>query len=343
MILRKKFWRVILILFIVLIGIISIIFIFRSFSKPHKNSKDKKQSEQTKKKEQKNGDFSDSIKAVDSFADSFNYQPIQPTQKEPEYQGETLPISSTRTEYKKEAIQKNLLPAGSAILTSSGDLEKTGIKAIIHLATLSIEQKSKDEILKEKLKKTAAENFSDPTKAEAWRKDFFLQGKKVVIQNFIYSIQNAIILAERRGHRSIAFPLVDNEFLDLILPPEQSSKSERKHKLARIIIIAALSQSKNLERIIFVGLGREFVVEITRVTKNKHYQKINELSGMYLTSGKGIADYSEHKCEVIVNTTFNVEGKFVGSRGLSGFITNRTGSGKNQIQKEIKECISEFN
>jgi len=61
---------------------------------------------------------------------------------------------------------------------------------------------------------------------------------------------------------------------------------------------------------------------------------------MYLTSRKGITDYSEHKCEVIVNTTFNVEGKFIGSRGLSGFICQRTGSGKSQIQKEIKECIS---
>ena len=102
--------------------------------------------------------------------------------------------------------------------------------------------------------------------------------------------------------------------------------------------------------VIFVGLGGEFAVEITKITENKHYQnnienikKINELSGMYLTSGKGITDYSEHKCEVIVNTTFNVEGKFIGSRGLSGFICQRTGSGKNQIQKEIKECISEFN
>ena len=319
MILRKKIWRVILILLVVSIGVVSIIFIFHSFKiKPHRNNKDKEQSEQTKRKEQKNGDFRDFIKAVDSFVNSFDYRPIQPTQKEPEYQGETLPISSVRAEYKKELVRKSMLPQGSAIFTSAGDLEKIGIKGIIHLATRSIDLKNKE---------------FQPT-----------------VQNFIRSIQRAIILVEEKGYKNIAFPLVDNEFLDLILPPEQSSKSERKHELARMIIIAALSQSKNLERIIFVGLGGEFAVEITKITENKHYQnnienikKINELSGMYLTSGKGITDYSEHKCEVVVNTTFNVEGKFIGSRGLSGFICQRTGSGKNQIQKEIKECISEFN
>ena len=57
---------------------------------------------------------------------------------------------------------------------------------------------------------------------------------------------------------------------------------------------------------------------------------------------RGIADYSLHKCEVIVNS-LNIEGKFINSGSFSGFIAHKTGSQKDKIQKAIKEHISVFN
>src|SRR5206468_3919204 len=111
----------------------------------------------------------------------------------------------------------NMLPPGSAILTSAGDLGNSGIKAIIHLATRSV----------------------DPKNEEFQPRMFFVR-----------SIQQAIILAERSRYKSIAFPLVDIKTLDLILPPEMyGSQAERRSELAFMIIKAVSSQVRNCKKI----------------------------------------------------------------------------------------------
>ena len=317
MILRKNFRRIILILLFLLIGIISITFIFHSFKvKPHNKFEESSQNSLSQKPKNDKLDynkFKQEQKDLASFAKNFDYRPITPQPhpyRELEYRGKTLPISSVNTVW-QQTLRKNCLPPNSAILTKSGDLEKQGIKAIIHLATIN-------------------------------KYDY---GSS--IQGVSISVKNAIILAERNGYKSIAFPLADNNLLDLIFPPNQGSKDERKLKLAWVIMNSALIQRKSLERIVFVDFGRKrFFMEVAGSFFGKQQtndKDLKEFKAIFSGDGQGITDFSFHKCEVIVNTTFNVEGKFVGSRGLSGFIANRAGSGKNQIQKEIKEHISELN
>lgn len=367
MILRKKFWRVILILFIVLIGIISIIFIFHSFKvKPSSNpnfqepqNKGATQTDKEKKQE------------VDSkIADNFDYQPIQPTEKEPEYQGKLLPVSSAGAELKKkfpriigssqgpifgrcfdcgveEAVEviayircetcgeknkgdgkkrclecnnkkfrhdcsqqkTNMLPCGSALLTGSGDLEKQGIKAIVHACPGSLEKADKEEF--------------QPT-----------------IQGIIRSVQNSILLAERHNYKSIAFCLIGSSMLDSIIPPSQGTKKERQVKLAEVIIRAAIEQSKKLKKAYFIDFGNEAFLKSRRNLEKEIEKKFPENGA--ISGNVAITDYSCHQCEVIVNS-LNIEGEFINSGSFSGFIAKKTGSGKNQIQKEIREYISEFN
>jgi hypothetical protein len=363
---KKTFWKITLVLLIFLVGIISIIFIFRS-SKPHNEIKSNESNLQNKK----------TTEATESFADNFDYRPIQSTKKEPEYQGKFLPISSVGTEYEKAGRStrtkgrrslsehdycsdcgakgigklKNIfereygccgkviegdgklrcekcneqkfyhecswLPCGSAILTSSGDLEKQGIKVIIHACPGSKEDK---------------------------------KGFQPTIKSISRSVQNSIILAERYNYENIAFCLIGSNFLDSIISPNQGTKKERQVKLAEIIIKAAVKQRKNLEKIVFVDFGNKaFNEAYSRVRKerpgliaNTHTAEGIIIAGKNKGEKRGITDYSLHKCEAIVNS-FNIEGEFINSESFSGFIAKKTGSGKNQIQKEIREYILEFN
>jgi hypothetical protein len=56
-------------------------------------------------------------------------------------------------------------------------------------------------------------------------------------------------LAEKSGYESIALPLVDNETLDLTMPPQYGSKTKRRQELAFVIIKAAFSQARNFKKI----------------------------------------------------------------------------------------------
>ena len=122
-------------------------------------------------------------------------------------------------------------------------------------------------------------------------------------------------------------------------------------ELALIIIKAALSQARVLEKIVFVDYGDK---AFQKAWNEREKWNTNNIEEVIVVSGlanlekttprlRGITDYSLHKCKVIVNTTFNMEGKFISSHGLSGFIASRTGSGKAQIQKELVKNITEFN
>src|SRR6185369_6055010 len=121
--------------------------------------------------------------------------------------------------------ETNMLPCGSAVLTGSGDLEKQGIKAIIHACPGT-------------MKRTKDEDFQ-PT-----------------IQGIIRSVQNSILLVEKNNYKSVAFCLIGSNFLDSIIPPSQGTKKERQEKLAEIIIKAAVEQNKKL-KIVFVDFGNE--------------------------------------------------------------------------------------
>ena len=220
----------------ILIGVVSIFLIFNSFKiKSQNKSKDyPKPSGISNYKEAKGNKKPGAELETDKFSTkNFYYPPLQPTLKEPEYQGELLPIASTEAKYKQNFIDKNMLPPGSAILTSAGDLGNSGIEAIIHLATRSVDSKNEE---------------------------FQPRGY------FVRSIQQAILLAEREGYKSIAFPLVDIKTLDLILPPEMyGSQAERRSRLAFMVMKAAFSQARNckkLKKIVFVDYGDKVFLSV---------------------------------------------------------------------------------
>lgn len=316
---KSDTWKIFLILVIFILSIISIYFLFCHFK--NKSQKDVEKNPLTNKKIKKDND---SLPEKKNWKLNINYQPVQPTQKEAEYQGEKqLPISSVGTEHKKTAIEANMLPRGSAILSDSGDLKKQGIKAIIHACPGSISKKKN-------------ENF------------------RATIQGVIRSVQNAILLAEKNNYKSIAFCLIGSSFLDSIIFPNQGAKKERQEKLAEIIIKSAIEQRKNLEKIIFVDFGNDaFTRTLQRVGKKYSIEKMKGINSSCSGSvdsdrkeikqkKKGIIDYSSHQCEAIVNS-LNTEGEFISSGSFSGFIASKTGSEKSKIQKKIKENISEFN
>ncbi|RHZ36890.1 macro domain-containing protein [endosymbiont GvMRE of Glomus versiforme] len=315
---RKKSnnaWKIFLILIIFLLTVISIYFLFRHFKDklPSKNETKKPLINKEDKKK-------DGSRPNDNNQEENNYQPVKPTQKEAEYQGTELPIYSAGTEYKKAVIETNMLPRGSAILTGSGDLEKQGIRAIIHACPGSIEKKDK--------------NF------------------RANIEGIIRSVQNSILLAEKSNYKSIAFCLIGSNLLDDIIPPNQGTKKERQIKLAEIIIKSAVEQRKGSEKIVFVDFGNTAFSEAWWKI-SEEYPRGGKMVNTFTIKGftyvgkgkkneKGITDFPLHKCEVIVNS-LNIEGEFIGSGSFSGFIAGKTGLGKSKIQKEIKEHITEFN
>lgn len=102
-----------------------------------------------------------------------------------------------------------------------------------------------------------------------------------------------------------------------------------------------------MERIAFVDFGNQAFGEAWSKVNPKCSGRLKDVFTIrghdYLTGKKrGIADYSLHKCEVIVNS-LNVEGEFINSGSFSGFIAGKTGSKKIKIQNDIKEYITEFN
>lgn len=121
---RKKnnSWKIWLVLIVFLLTIIAIYFLLVNFRQeaPPKNDISKPAAN-TKKL------IKDSPLPGNNKQKLNNYQPIQPTQKEAEYQGKLLPISSARTEYKKVVSESHMLPRGTAILTNAGGLGLEGV------------------------------------------------------------------------------------------------------------------------------------------------------------------------------------------------------------------------
>ena len=310
---KSNAWKIFLILVIFILSIISICFLFHHFK--NKSQKDVEKNPSATTENQGNNN---SPPGSGNWKLNIDYQPIQ---NEAEYQDKLIPISSAGTEYKKAVIEANMLPRGSAILTNSGDLEKQGIKAIIHACPGTIQ-------------KNAVSEF-EPN-----------------IQGIIHSVQNSIILAEKNNYKSIAFCLVGSSFLDRIFP-NQGTKKKKQLKLAEIIIKSAVEQRKSLEKIVFVDFGNS---AFTKVFFENDWGKdfYGKLNGVGVHSGnkwdenknkvekRGITDYSLHRCEVIVNS-LNMEGNFISSGSFSGFIAGKTGFGKGKIQNEIKKYINEFN
>ncbi|KLL03377.1 MAG: hypothetical protein MRECE_18c033 [Mycoplasmataceae bacterium CE_OT135] len=246
---RKKYhWQIFLSFFVLFLAIISICFLFYRFK--NKPAKVIEKKPLTNEKSQGNNN---SPPRRRNWKPNIDCQPIQPTQKEPEYQGKLLPISSAGTEYKKAVIETNMLPRGSAILTGSGDLEKQGIKVIIHACPGAVQKDKGKEF--------------EPN-----------------IQGIIRSVQNCILLVEKNNYKSVAFCLIGSNFLDSIISPNQGTKKERQLKLAEIIIKSVVKQIKSLEKIVFVDFGNSafmesfITIKITERVKNlENFEKMKNM------------------------------------------------------------------
>ncbi len=111
-------------------------------------------------------------------------------------------------------LKEGLLPRGAALITSSGALAQTGITAIVHAASGSMNREG---------------GHFEPT-----------------LESIRNSVANSVKLAEGFGHQRIAIPLVGGGiFLDRL--------GIEASELAKNVIAAATNARKTIE-IIFVGL-----------------------------------------------------------------------------------------
>lgn len=196
-----------------------------------------------------------------------------------------LSIYMENTENHKKALSKNMVPLGSAVLTRSGDLEESGIKAIAHVASGSM-------------------GSSD--------KDFMPNIKWVNL-----SLKNAFKLVEKHNYKRIAVPFIGG---GIFLSRLGISKIE----LVKSLIEVASSHRENLE-VVFVAYSKEdfklFNTQYKAVAETLGLKKAVFLKKVVIVNGS-ITDFNLHKAPVIINAA-NSEMKFGG--GISGFIGSQTG------------------
>ncbi len=136
------------------------------------------------------------------------------------------------------------LSRGAAIITKSGNLESTGITAIVH---------------------TAIKNFNKTG-------DYY----KATSEGIENAVANSVRLAELNGHKRIAIPLMatDPLFANKLLGPEHYSQ------LAVTIVRAANGARKNIE-IRFIGdmVEATFLKNAMFLTSVTDFNAVNVVSG----------------------------------------------------------------
>ncbi|MEK7355057.1 MAG: macro domain-containing protein [Bdellovibrionota bacterium] len=176
-------------------------------------------------------------------------------------------------------LKENMLPRGSALITSSGVLAQSGIKSIIHAATGAM---------------TKQGGHYEPT-----------------LKSIELSVTNAVTLAERNGHKTIAIPLLGGGvFLQRLgVAPADLA--------ARIITAAMQTQSK--VELHFVAFAEADVMSFKE--GRDQLRRLNvPVEDVRIDQGS-ITDFNTHGATVIVNAA-NTEVLFGG--GLSGLIAKAT-------------------
>lgn len=114
-----------------------------------------------------------------------------------------------------QALKEGLLPRGSALLTSSGELNASGITAIIHAASGSM---------------TKSEGIYEPTR-----------------ESIANSLENSITLAKRYDHKRVAIPFIASGiFADRI--------GISREDLAKLIVQTTVKNNQDIQTI-FVLYG----------------------------------------------------------------------------------------
>lgn len=207
-------------------------------------------------------------------------------------------------------LSYGMLPIGSAALTSSGALEETGIKGILHAASGSM---------------TRFDGVFKPS-----------------IDGVIGSIKNSLRLAKRKRFKSVAIPFIGGGiFLNSI--------GMSKKELAYNIIKTAIQNMGALE-LSFIAYSQddyelfqtEYQTVLSEESRFSRYsnqilfrlpvkQRSNVLRG-------SITDFALHNRELIVNAA-NTELSFGG--GLSGFIGRKTQE-STQIDNDCQSIIQKI-
>lgn len=131
----------------------------------------------------------------------------------------TQTVSANNTPTNPSLKDLNMVPLGASVWTSSGNLAKSGIKAIAHAASGAMGHQG--------------EAGFDPTR-----------------DSVAASIENSFLLAIQNGHDRLAIPFIaSNIFLDRIVPPID------KDELASLIVKSCQSYRGSAEAVI-VAFGQ---------------------------------------------------------------------------------------
>lgn len=224
---------------------------------------------------------------------------------------EPLPekISTINTIFFPELVPAKMLPAGSAVYTSSGDLAKDGILAIIHAATGSLFGRWKTV----EGKKSWDERFEPSVKSVK------------------SSILNSLRLASNFNHKVMAIPFIGGSiFLRRIgVKPEV---------LASEIVKTALEHRFNVH-VRFVAFSKEDEAIFQRCLdawKTETHYEVPEIEASVVLGD--ITKFTVHQGDVIVNCS-NMEVTF--GAGLSGAVADAVGN-FSSIDKEAHELIASY-
>jgi O-acetyl-ADP-ribose deacetylase (regulator of RNase III) len=221
-------------------------------------------------------------------------------------------LSAIGTVYFPELADLQMVPAGSAVYTSSGDLSDSGIHAIIHAASGS------------------------------------MGNYEIRLEPTLKSIRNCIInsttLATNFNHQTIAIPFIGGKiFLHRIKEAEKVVHPDNPvptaKALAEVIIRTAL-ESRNQLNLRFIAFDIKdkgiFSETLDRLKSEEAFQGLGEDVAQVIQGN--ITKFDEHEADVIVNAA-NTELQFGG--GLSGAIGGATGAGE-EIEDEALEVIEAY-
>ncbi len=215
-------------------------------------------------------------------------------------------ISTLDTLYTIEVAEDNLLPAGSALLTSSGALEATGITAIIH----------------------AASGSNDPSRDRIADSPF-----KPTLKSVAASVKNSLILAHKNGHKRVAVPFIGGKIFAPRIGVELND-------LANAVIQSTLVNARELAlEIRFTTHSDEDTGLFQRIVGEKLETTFSDLRGAVEVVQGDITVFSKHGASAIVNAA-NIEVVFGG--GISGAIARSTRNVR-AIDAEAAALVTTFN
>ncbi len=207
--------------------------------------------------------------------------------------------------YTTRVEKEGMLPRGSALITSSGDLEKKGITAIVHAASGSM-GKSGGEF--------------EPN-----------------LFSIRSSVINSIALARENGHTRVAIPFIGGAIFAQRIGVEPKMIAEAIGRAVSYMY----NRGIEIRIVTFGDNDTNLFKEVLRESNELHSQikrEGSDLDPAALVLNGSLTDFDLHRASAIVNAA-NMEVIFGG--GLSGIIAKETGDAE-AINAEAQKVISDF-